>query len=59
MKKEFRAHPLMIVSLMRPFLFVLVLPVLKGVVQYTPIPAMTEAAACVWIPNWKKSRFWE
>ena len=34
MKKEFRAHPLMIVSLMRPFLFVLVLPVLKGVVQY-------------------------
>ena len=34
MKKEFRAHPLMILSLMRPFLFVLVLPVLKGVVQY-------------------------
>lgn len=34
MKKEFRAHPLMIMILMRPFLFVLVLPVLKGAVEY-------------------------
>ena len=34
MKKEFRAHPLMLVSLIKPFLFVLVLPVLKGVIQY-------------------------
>ncbi len=34
MKKEFRAHPLMILSLMKPFLFVLILPVLKGVLEY-------------------------
>lgn len=34
MKKEFRAHPLMIMSLMKPFLFVLVLPVLKGALEY-------------------------
>ena len=34
MKKEFRAHPLMLVSLIKPFLFVLVLPVLKGLIQY-------------------------
>lgn len=34
MKKEFHAHPLMLVSLIKPFLFVLVLPVLKGVIQY-------------------------
>lgn len=34
MKKEFRAHPLMIVGLVKPFSFILVIPVLKGVVQY-------------------------
>ena len=34
MKKEFKAHPLMIISLIKPFLFILILPVLKGVVQY-------------------------
>ncbi len=34
MKKTFRAHPLMTVRLMRPFLFVLVLPVVKGAIQY-------------------------
>ena len=34
MKKEFRAHPIMIVKLIKPFLFVLVFPLLKGVVQY-------------------------
>ena len=34
MKKEFKAHPLMIVSLIKPFLFILILPVLKGVIQY-------------------------
>ncbi len=34
MKKEFRAHPLMIISLVKPFLFILVFPVLKGVIQY-------------------------
>ncbi|MGN0493787.1 MAG: PH domain-containing protein [Acutalibacteraceae bacterium] len=34
MKKEFRAHPIMIINLIKPFLFVLVFPVIKGVVQY-------------------------
>ncbi len=34
MKKEFRAHPLMIIGLIKPFLFVLIFPVIKGVVQY-------------------------
>lgn len=34
MKKEFKAHPLMIISLIKPFLFILILPVLKGVIQY-------------------------
>ncbi len=34
MKKEFHAHPLMIIGLMKPFLFVLIFPLLKGVLQY-------------------------
>lgn len=34
MKKEFRAHPLMIIQLVKPFLFVLIFPVIKGVLQY-------------------------
>ena len=34
MKKTYRAHPLMILMLLKPFLFVLIIPVLKGVVQY-------------------------
>ena len=34
MKREFRAHPIMIVNLIKPFLFVLVFPLLKGVIQY-------------------------
>ena len=34
MKREFRAHPLMIVGLIKPFLFVLIFPVIKGVLQY-------------------------
>lgn len=34
MKKEFRAHPLMIVGLIKPFSFILVIPVLKGIIQY-------------------------
>ena len=33
-KRTYRAHPLMSVKLMRPFLFVLVLPVIKGVTEY-------------------------
>lgn len=34
MKKEFRAHPLMLLSLIKPLLFVLVFPLIKGVLQY-------------------------
>ncbi len=34
MKHEFRAHPLMVFRLIRPFWFVLVLPLVKGLVQY-------------------------
>lgn len=34
MKTEFRAHPLMVLSLTKPFWFILLLPVIKGVVQY-------------------------
>lgn len=32
--KSFRAHPLMLVRLLKPYLFVLILPLVKGVVQY-------------------------
>lgn len=34
MKKEFRAHPLMIFTFIKPFLFVLVLPLIKACIQY-------------------------
>lgn len=34
MKKVYRAHPLMILSYMKPFLFILVLPFIRGLVQY-------------------------
>lgn len=34
MKKEYRAHPLMIVKLIKPFLFILFLPVFRAVLQY-------------------------
>ena len=34
MKKAFKAHPLMLYSFMKPFLFVLVIPVIKGGIQY-------------------------
>lgn len=34
MKREFKAHPFMILNYMKPFLFVLVIPLLKGIVQY-------------------------
>ena len=33
-KSKFRAHPLMIYRFLKPFLFVLVLPFIKGAVQY-------------------------
>ncbi|HAY97636.1 MAG TPA: hypothetical protein DCY23_05050, partial [Ruminococcaceae bacterium] len=52
MKQEFKAHPLMILSLIKPFLFVLILPVLKGAVQYLIYRKITgvftlEAAALI------------
>ncbi len=34
MKKEYRAHPLMIWSLLKPFLFVLLLPFIKALIRY-------------------------
>lgn len=34
MKREFRAHPLMIFTIMKPFLLILLIPVLRGVIQY-------------------------
>lgn len=34
MKKLYRAHPLMILSRMKPFIFVLVLPFIRGLLQY-------------------------
>ncbi len=34
MKKEYRAHPLMIAKFIKPFLFVLFLPVIRAVLQY-------------------------
>ena len=34
MKKVYRAHPLMILRFIKPFLFILILPVVKAVLQY-------------------------
>lgn len=34
MKREFKAHPLMILSFVRPFLIILLIPVARGVAQY-------------------------
>ena len=34
MNKTFRAHPLMILNLLKPFLFVLLIPVARGLIQY-------------------------
>ncbi len=34
MRREFKAHPLMILTIIRPFLVVLLLPVLRGILQY-------------------------
>ena len=34
MKKIFKAHPLMIFTFMKPFLFVLVFPFIKALIQY-------------------------
>ena len=34
MKKIYRAHPLMILTYMKPFLFVLFLPFIRGLIQY-------------------------
>lgn len=42
MKREFRAHPLMLMKYVKPFLFVLVIPVLKGVYQYIRYKAIND-----------------
>lgn len=34
MKREFRAHPLMVLTIIKPFLPILLIPVLKGIFQY-------------------------
>ena len=34
MKKIYRAHPLMLISFIKPFLFVLIFPFIKAVLQY-------------------------
>ena len=34
MSNTYRGHPLMIFSFLKPFLFVLVIPVIKGLLQY-------------------------
>ena len=34
MKREFKAHPLMILTLIKPFLVILIIPVLRGIIQY-------------------------
>ena len=34
MNKTFRAHPLMIFNFLKPFLFVLLIPVVREVIQY-------------------------
>lgn len=34
MKKTYRAHPLTILMLLKPFLFILIIPLIKGLVQY-------------------------
>lgn len=53
MKREFKAHPLMILNYMKPFLFILIIPLIKGIIQYilykraTGILAMETAAAAV------------
>ena len=33
-KRSYGAHPLMLINIIKPFLFVLILPVIKGVLQY-------------------------
>ncbi len=34
MKREFRAHPLMIFTIIKPFLFILLIPVAQGIINY-------------------------
>ena len=33
-KTTFKAHPIMIVRLMKPYLFILILPLLRALIQY-------------------------
>lgn len=35
MNKTFRAHPLMIFNFLKPFLFILLIPVVRGLIQYS------------------------
>ena len=34
MKKGYNAHPIMMLSLIKPFLFILIFPLIKAVLQY-------------------------
>ncbi|MBR4123792.1 MAG: PH domain-containing protein, partial [Clostridia bacterium] len=34
MRKEYRAHPLMMLKFIKPFLFVLLLPIIRAAIQY-------------------------
>ncbi len=42
MKREFKAHPLMVLSIIRPFLFILTIPVIRGLVQYIKAGEITQ-----------------
>jgi uncharacterized membrane protein YdbT with pleckstrin-like domain len=33
-KTEFKAHPIMIINLIKPYLFVLILPLIRALIQY-------------------------
>lgn len=53
-RRVYRAHPAMMISTIRPFLFVLILPVLKGVLQYAATGEVTgvltlEVFAVLWL----------
>ena len=42
MKREFKAHPLMILSIIRPFLLIHLIPVFRGIVQYAKNGEITQ-----------------
>ena len=53
MKKEYKAHPLMMFTFIRPFLIILLIPVLRGLIQYmrnkeiTPISGAEMLLFCI------------